>query len=65
MEEVKVWYACFNTGDGEVRLQWYLTEKEAEVAEDSQDEGWGGSCVRSVETFIGSDIHREAVENNK
>lgn len=65
MEKVVVYYACMNGGDGSVSLEWYLTEDEAEYAEYGQDQGWGESCVGSVETFIGSDIHREAKRNSR
>jgi len=60
LEKVVVWYACMNNGDGSVGLTWYLSSEEAEEAESSQDEGWGESCIASVETFVGSDIHRKA-----
>lgn len=65
LEKVDVYYACMNNGDGSVSLEWFLTEEEADSAEYGQDEGWGESCVRSVETFIGSNIHKEAKRNSK
>ena len=64
LEKVVVYYACMNGGDGSVSLEWYLTDEEAEAAEDNQDEGWGEHCNGSVETFIGSDIYKRA-KNNK
>lgn len=65
LEKVEVYYACMNNGDGSVSLEWYLTDEEAEAAEDNQDEGWGEHCNGSVETFVGSDIHRKAKRNSK
>lgn len=64
MEKVIVYYAMLNAGDGSAYLQWYLTEEEAQTVEEEQDEGWGEGCDGSVETFIGSDIHKEAVQNS-
>jgi hypothetical protein len=62
MEKTKVWYSPTNGGDGSVFLRWFLTEKEAREDQDNQDEGWGEDCSGSVETFIGSDIHKEATK---
>jgi hypothetical protein len=63
MEKVKVYYACGNGGDGSVYLKWFLTQDKASDWEEAQYEGWGEDCTGNVETFIGSDIHTEAVEN--
>lgn len=65
LKKVDVWYACINGGDGSVGLRWYLEAEHAEKAEEDQSEGWGECCVGSVETFEGSDIHQEAVENSE
>ena len=65
LQKVVVYYGCFGGGDGSVHLKWYLDADTASNEEESQDEGWGEDCTGSVETFIGSDIHKEAVENDK
>ena len=62
MEKTKVWYSPQNGGDGSVFLHWFLTEEEARNDQDNLDEGWGEDCSGSVETFIGSDIHKEATK---
>ena len=63
MQKVVVYYACFNGGDGSVSLRWYLDGDTASEEEESQSEGWGEDCTGSVETFVGSDIHKQAVRN--
>jgi len=60
MKKVTVWHGGKNNGDGSTALYWFLTEAEAEVFDEI---GEGSECVGSVETFVGSDIHLEAVEN--
>ena len=55
LEKVVVYYVTTIYAGGSVSLEWYLTKEEAE----------NGSCNGSVETFIGSDIYREAEKNSK
>lgn len=64
LQKVVVYYACFSGGDGSVHLRWYLDQETASDEEYSQDEGWGEDCTGHVETFVGSDIHKKAVEND-
>ena len=63
MKKVIVYYACGNGGDGSVYLKWFLSNEKASEWEENQDESWGEDCTGSVETFEGSDIHIEAVQN--
>lgn len=63
MEKVVVWYSIRNGGDGSAYPSWFLTEEQADDDQEGMDDGWGEPCIGSVETFIGSDIHREAEEN--
>ena len=65
MEKVTIWYSPRNGGDGSVGLSWFLTAEEAEYDQENQYEGWGEDCSGSVETFVGSDIHRKALKNSK
>ena len=62
--KIRIWYSPQNGGDGSVYLNWFLSSDEAEKDQDNMDEGWGEDCSGSVETFIGSDIHQEAVANS-
>lgn len=62
--KTKVWYSIANGGDGSAYPHWYLTEEDAEWEQEHATEGWGESCTGSVETYEGSDIHREAVESS-
>jgi hypothetical protein len=64
MEKTKVWYMIQDGGDGSASVLWFLT-KEASEQQEKDEEEWGGfaeSTIGSVETFIGSDIHKEATE---
>ena len=45
--------------------QWILTEGETIADQENMCEGWGEYCMGSVETFVGSDIHKEACKNVK
>lgn len=65
LQKVVVYYGCFGGGDGSVHLRWYLDGKTASEEEESQSEGWGEDCTGSVETFIGSDIHKKAIKNEE
>lgn len=64
MNSVKVYGAFISGGDGSVAIRWFLTNEQAETAEESQSEGWGECCVTSVETFEGSSTHNEAIGNS-
>lgn len=59
-EKVVVWYGGKNCCDGSTRLFWFLLEESAEQFDENGD---GCECVGSVETFVGSDIHLEAIKN--
>lgn len=65
MKKVVIWYRPVNCGDGSAAIRWYLTEEQAEEEYENDYEGFAESGVSSVETFKGSDIHKEAVENSK
>jgi hypothetical protein len=65
LEKVVVWYSIRDGGDGSAHLWWCLTEERAKYDQEHMDPTWGEDCMGSVETFIGSDVHKEAVENEK
>lgn len=62
MEKTVVYYSIHNAGDGSSYLRWYLTQEEASADQENQPEGYAEDCSGSVETFIGSDIHKEAIK---
>jgi hypothetical protein len=67
--KTEVWYIVTSGGDGSAYPSWFLTEEETEFYEeyDKQiyDEGMGETCNGRVETYIGSNIHKYAVENSE
>jgi len=63
MKKITVYYSIGNGGDGSAYLDWYLTLEEVENDQEEMDEGWGEPCYGSVETYEGSDIHKEAKKN--
>ena len=52
-------------GDGSAYLRWYLTEKEAYQVEEAQDAGFAEYCGLDAQTYVDSNIHKEAVKNSK
>lgn len=60
LKKITVWYSVHNCGDGSAWPFWFLTEQDAQLDQDNMIEGWGESCIGSVETFVSSDIHKEA-----
>ncbi len=65
MEKIKIWFSIQNGGDGSAYPDWFLTEEEAENDQENMDEGWGEPCTGMVETYVGSNIHKKALENSK
>jgi len=63
MKKIVVWYSIQNGGDGSAYPDWFLSEDAAKKDQEEMDEGWGEPCYGSVETFIGSNIHKEASRN--
>lgn len=63
LTKITIWYSVENGGDGSAYPRWFLTEEAAEDDQESDEEGWGESCTGSIETFEGSDVHKEAVSN--
>jgi hypothetical protein len=63
LERVKVWYSPQDCGDGSVYIKWFLTKERAEYDQENMDPTWGEDCSGSVETFVGSDIYRDAKRN--
>lgn len=64
MEKTTVYYSPTNGGDGSVGLSWFLTAKAAEEHQDSLEEGWGEDCSGKVETYVGSNVYKEAFLNS-
>lgn len=65
LEKTIVWFSIENCGDGSAYPKWFLTEDESEYDQENMDMGWGECCNGSVETYVGSDIHKQAVINSK
>lgn len=65
MQLVPVNVYCFITsgGDGSYRINWRLTEEAAEEAIDNEEidgDGDGRWFIERVETYIGSNVWKEA-----
>lgn len=67
MEKITIAYVIQDSGDGEAYVQYFLTSDQAEAQEEKaikRDYGWIlGSGT--LETFKGSDVHMEAINNLK
>lgn len=65
MKKTRVWGSFVNGGDGSVSIRWFLKEVHAQRDQDNMDEGWGETCMEMIETYEGSECHKEAVKNSK
>lgn len=65
LKKTTVWYSIQNGGDGSAYPKWFLTSKDAERDQEQMDEGWGEDCSGSVQTYEGSDIHKEGKKNSE
>ncbi len=64
-KHITIWGSPRNSGDGEVYIAWYLTEELAINDQANLDEGWGGYCHFMVETYEGSNIHNDALNQSE
>lgn len=55
MEKVVVWYEIRDAQDGSAWMYWHMTEPEWREFQ---------MATGSVETFVGSDIHRSALSDD-
>jgi hypothetical protein len=69
VEPIVVYYSVSNGGDGSAYPQWYLSQEVVEwiqeCYEPMYDMGWGEPCWGSVETYVGSDVHKSAIKNEE
>jgi hypothetical protein len=64
MKIITLWYSIRNHGDGSAYPHWFGSEATADKDQDLQEEGWGESCIGSIQSFEGSDEHKQALEND-
>lgn len=57
MEPITIYYTIIDTGDGEARLGWHLSEKDIEISNPKQEYRYGEG---SIETFIGPKTYEDA-----
>ncbi len=65
MRKIVIWYSVSNGGDGSAYPRWFLTEEDSELDQKRMYEGWGECCNGSIETFVDSDVHRDAIINSE
>lgn len=67
MTKVTVWCCIQDGADGSAYPMWFLTKDIAKEFELYQHKEYGGGfaepCISAVETFEGSNIHKQAVGN--
>lgn len=63
MEKIVIWYSIQNLEDA-ADLSWFLTKEEAGWDQATMCGTWRLTCIGHVETFVGSDIHKQAIENS-
>lgn len=64
MKIIQLWYSVRNHGDGSAYPHWFGSQETADKDQDLQDEGWGESCIGSIQSFEGSNEHQEALKND-
>lgn len=64
LKKVTIHGSIESGGDGSAYVNWYLNYADA-VEVQSNLEDWGEECIESIETFEGSKVHTEAVQNSK
>lgn len=65
MEKTKVYFAIFDSGDGEHFARWFLDEQDAIKAMEEFEENNCGEPAEgpdAVETYIGSNVYNSARE---
>ena len=55
--EYKLWYMVSNGGDGSASVNFYESEKLAELIDDNQDEGFAESTVSWISIMSDGDVH--------
>jgi hypothetical protein len=65
MKPIRIWYSIQNDGAGACYLSYFPTEEEAELDQETMDEGWGEPCYGSIDTYEGSDTHKEMLHDIK
>ena len=62
LKKVTVYGSIVNAGDGSAYVKWFLTEAEAVHDQETQYDRFAEDCIEEVETFEGSNIHKDAVK---
>jgi hypothetical protein len=65
MTPITLYGSIVNCGDGSASISWFLTEEEAEYDQENASEGWGETCIETVESYEGSYTHQEALRNSE
>jgi hypothetical protein len=65
LEKIKLYYSIRNAGDGSSYLRWFFSQEDASNDQENQDEGFAEDCSGMVETYKGSNIHKDAIEDQK
>jgi len=60
-KKIKIYYVITNAGDGSAYLNWFSKEADAKKYEDAEFEGFSESTIGSIETFVGSNVYKEAL----
>jgi len=63
MTKITIW-TVVEADNGDATLNWFLTETHAEKFYENSAQPLEDG-VKSIETFIGSDVYKKAVENSK
>ena len=65
LKPITLWYSVQNGGDGSAYPQFFLSNEEAELDQETEREGWGECCTGTIESFEGSKTHKKAQRNSE
>ena len=61
MEKINVWFVVTPHEDNRPSINWFLSKEEARNSINENDAG--EPIIGKVETFVGSNVHKEAKES--
>jgi len=65
LQPVTVCGSMHDCGDGSVSIHWFMTEEEATYDQEHLSQGWGEPCTETVQTYEGSKVWFEALDNSR
>lgn len=67
VEKIVLYGSITSNGDGSASINFFINKRSAEKDQEIEQAkgGWGESCFKDIDSFIGSDEYHEALENEE